>query len=82
MSSFMMWGMKIQNTPSAARNLTAWFVSVPQVKKTPDYTVLEEAMEARTGLVYETGDVNELLIENPGDQDLFIQAGDIVKGGR
>ncbi|MFA7233743.1 MAG: DUF6569 family protein [Terrimicrobiaceae bacterium] len=46
------------------------------------YTVVEEAMENQTGFLHETGDVNELLIENPGDHDLFIQAGDIVKGGR
>jgi len=39
-------------------------------------------MEKQAGLVHETGNVNELLIENPGDFDLFIQAGDIVKGGR
>lgn len=74
--------MKIQDTPTSALNLTAWFVSVPATSGIPNYTVLEEAMETQTGLLHETGDVNELLIENPGDLDLFIQAGDIVKGGR
>ncbi len=74
--------MKIQDTPTSALNLTAWFVSVPSTPGISNYTVLEEAMETQTGLLHETGDVNELLIENPGDQDLFIQAGDIVKGGR
>ena len=74
--------MKILEHRSTARNLTAWFVTVPPGGKIPNYTVLEEAMEAQVGLVHETGDVNELLIENPGDLDLFIQAGDIVKGGR
>ena len=74
--------MKILERPVTARNLTAWFVTVPVTEPIPDYQVLEEAMAAQTGLVYETGNVNELLIENPGDFDLFIQAGDIVKGGR
>lgn len=74
--------MKIHDSPTSALNLTAWFVSVPTVPGVPNYTVLEEAMEMQTGLVYETGNVNELLIENLGDLDLFIQAGDIVKGGR
>ncbi len=74
--------MKIQDTPTSALNLTAWFVSVPTVPGIPSYTVLEEAMETQTGFVHETGNVNELLIENLGDLDLFIQAGDIVKGGR
>ena len=32
--------------------------------------------------VLETGTVNELKIENTGSEDVFIQAGDIVKGGR
>lgn len=32
--------------------------------------------------VSETGNVNALEIENLGDQDVFVQAGDIVKGGQ
>jgi hypothetical protein len=74
--------MKTLTPPTTAKNLTAWFVSVPPGQTIPNYTVLEEAMENQAGLLHETGDVNELLIENPGDTDLFIQAGDIVKGGR
>ena len=74
--------MKTLTQPTTAKNLTAWFVSVPPGQEIPNYTVLEEAMENQTGLLHETGNVNELLIENPGDTDLFIQAGDIVKGGR
>ena len=74
--------MKTLTQPTTAKNLTAWFVSIPPGQEIPDYTVLEEAMENQTGFLHETGDVNELLIENPGDTDLFIQAGDIVKGGR
>lgn len=74
--------MKTLTQPITARNLTAWFVSVPPGQAIPNYTVLEEAMESQTGLLHETGNVRELLIENPGDIDLFIQAGDIVKGGR
>ena len=74
--------MQILTQPVTARNLTAWFVSVPPAKETPNYTVLEEIMQNQAGLLHETGNVNELLIENPGDIDLFIQAGDIVKGGR
>jgi len=74
--------MRTLTQPTTAKNLTAWFVSIPPGQEIPDYTVLEEAMENQTGLLHETGNVNELLIENPGDTDLFIQAGDIVKGGR
>ncbi len=39
-------------------------------------------METRQVIVHETGNVSELLIENRGDIDLFVQAGEIVKGGR
>jgi hypothetical protein len=74
--------MKTLTQPTTAKNLTAWFVSIPPGQAIPNYTVLEEAMENQTGFLHETGDVNQLLIENPGDTDLFIQAGDIVKGGR
>jgi hypothetical protein len=74
--------MKTLTQPATAKNLTAWFVSAPPGQDIPDYSVLEEAMKNNTSLLHETGDVNQLLIENPGDLDLFIQAGDIVKGGR
>ncbi len=43
---------------------------------------LQEAMAKGTVRVVETGSVNELRIENSGDDDVFIQSGDIVKGGR
>jgi len=43
---------------------------------------LQEAMERNVIRVSETGDVNSLQVENLGDRDIFIQAGDIVKGGR
>jgi hypothetical protein len=32
--------------------------------------------------IFETGNVGELMVENYGDVPVFIQAGDIVKGGR
>ena len=43
---------------------------------------LDEALAKRLVRVHETGDVNQLAVENLGDQDVFIQSGDIVKGGR
>jgi hypothetical protein len=42
---------------------------------------LEEAIAEHKVIVYETRDVNELAIENISDQDVFIESGDIVKGG-
>ncbi|MGH6960072.1 MAG: ARPP-1 family domain-containing protein, partial [Dongiaceae bacterium] len=47
------------------------------------YLTLDEALATGQAAVYETGDVNELKVENKSkDRTLFIQAGDIVKGGR
>jgi hypothetical protein len=43
---------------------------------------LEEALLKKTIVVHETGTVSELQIENTGKEPVFIQFGDIVKGGR
>ena len=42
---------------------------------------LEEAMAQHKVVVYETRNVNELTIENVSNEDVFIESGDIVKGG-
>ena len=46
------------------------------------YTTLDEALADKRVIVSETGQVNELSIENVSETEVFIQAGDIVKGGR
>lgn len=43
---------------------------------------LEEALAKGSVKVRETGNVNELIVENVGNDEVFVQAGDIVKGGR
>ena len=43
---------------------------------------LEEALAKRAVKVHETGNVNELQIENLGNDDVFVQSGSIVKGGQ
>ena len=43
---------------------------------------LQEALMKGDFRIEETGNIHELNIENRGDTDVFIQAGDIVKGGR
>ena len=43
---------------------------------------LQEALARGSVTVVETKSVNELKIENTGAEDVFIQAGDIVKGGQ
>jgi len=43
---------------------------------------LQEAVAKGSVQVIETGRVNELEIENTGSEPVFVQAGDIVKGGK
>ena len=43
---------------------------------------LQEALEKGSFKVYETSDVNELAVQNLGTDPVFVQSGDIVKGGR
>jgi hypothetical protein len=43
---------------------------------------LEEAIERKAVRVDETGDVNRLAIENLSGEEVFVQSGDIVKGGQ
>ncbi|MCX7415502.1 MAG: DUF6569 family protein [Planctomycetia bacterium] len=74
--------METLSAPVTAHNLTGWFILARSPAPDHNYSVLEEAIDSQTTLLHETGDVNELLIENTGDVDLFIQAGDIVKGGK
>jgi len=47
-----------------------------------DYITLSEAMKNNMVKLNETGSVNELSIDNMSSAYVFIQAGDIVKGGK
>jgi hypothetical protein len=62
-------------------NLAIYFVH-GQSAPGPVPLTLQEALAKETVRVDETGSVNELKIENLGDEDVYIQSGDIVKGGR
>jgi hypothetical protein len=67
--------------PFVHENLAIYFVHGASPLGAVPLT-LQEAMAKGTVRVVETGSVNELRIENLGDEDVFIQSGDIVKGGR
>lgn len=69
--------------PFKHKNLTFYLVHGANSLKGKTPLTLEEAMERRDVVVHETGDVNELSIENVSRSDeVFVQAGDIVKGGQ
>ena len=67
--------------PYAHENLTIFLVHGPSRLK-GDFLTLDEAMQAGKVVVHETSNVNELSIENRGDVTVYVQSGDIVKGGK
>jgi hypothetical protein len=67
--------------PHVHENLAVYFVH-GQSAPGPVPLTLEEALAKNAVQVIETGRVNELQIENVGSASVFIQSGDIVKGGR
>ena len=69
--------------PFEYENLTIFLIHGPDQPTNTAFTPLQEAMEREVVKVYETRDVNELAIENIStSEEVFVQAGDIVKGGR
>lgn len=66
--------------PYTHQNLTVFLVhGKDQTNKT--FLTLQEALAQKKVRVYETKDVNELAIRNLSNQDIYVQAGDIVRGG-
>jgi len=69
--------------PYTHGNLTLFLFHGSDAVDGSRFTVLEEAMDTHQVTVHETGNVGQLEIENLSDAfDLFVQAGDLVKGGR
>ena len=68
--------------PSTHDNLTVFLVHGQDrmTGKTP--LTLQEALARKKVVVHETKDVNKLAIENIGTEEVYVQAGDIVKGGQ
>ena len=67
--------------PVSHGNLAIYLVHGPSRGGAVPLT-LQEALKQRSVVVRETGQVNELSVENTGDSEVFIQGGDIVKGGQ
>ncbi len=69
------------SSPLMHENLAVYFVHGASAGG-PVPLTLQEALAKGNVQVVETGHVNELQIENTGGEAVFIQAGDIVKGGK
>jgi hypothetical protein len=68
--------------PVESGNLTVFFIKGNDDPRNQSTITLQEALAKEKVRVNETGNVNNLEIENLSDSLVFIQSGDIVKGGR
>lgn len=68
--------------PYTHDNLSVFLIHGPSASGVPRYTPLKDAMESGMVIVHETKQVNQLAIENVSNEAVFIQGGDIVKGGQ
>jgi len=65
------------------KNLSIFLIHGKDERTKGNIMTLQEAMERKQFVVYETSEVNELEVENLSKEfDVFIQSGDIVKGGK
>ena len=69
------------STPTVHENIAVYFVH-GQSAAGPVPATLQEALARGDVEVVETGNVRELEIENKGSEPVFVQFGDLVKGGK
>jgi len=75
-------GYKVSE-PVTYKNLSIFLIHGKDENTKGNILTLQEALDKRLFVVYETSDVNELEVENLSKEfDVFIQSGDIVKGGK
>lgn len=67
--------------PYTHKNLTIFLVHGKELMPGKNFLTLQEALAQKKVVVYETKDVNELAIRNLSNQDIYVQAGDVVRGG-
>lgn len=81
-SAFGQTGTRV-SAPYTHKNLTIFLIHGKDASSSRYLITLQEAMEMKVFKVYETDDVEELMVENISpNYDVFIQSGDIVKGGK
>jgi hypothetical protein len=68
--------------PYTHKNLTIFLIHGKSIVLSKNFLTLQEALEQKKVIVYETKTVSELAIENVSNEDVYVQAGDIVKGGQ
>lgn len=68
--------------PYTHDNLTIFLIHGDDQIKDKDILTLDEAIKEKKVIVHETQNVNQLAIENVSACQVFVQAGDIVRGGQ
>jgi hypothetical protein len=69
--------------PFIYQNLAVYLIHGKDSHPSKKLLTLQEALQRKQIIVHETGSVNELQLENVSSEfEVFIQAGDIVKGGQ
>ena len=69
--------------PYSHKNLTIFLIHGESAIGPENILSLEEALSQKKIRIYETSDVGRLLVENLSDKiPVFIQSGDIIKGGK
>jgi hypothetical protein len=68
--------------PFRHENLDVYLIHGPSSRSHGKLVPLQKALDEKKVIVRETGTVSQLTIENVSDVDVYVQAGDIVKGGR
>src|SRR5262249_31283693 len=68
--------------PYTHGNLTIFLIHGDDQIKGKDILTLDEALRQKKVVVHETKNVNQLAIENVSESEVFVQAGDIVRGGQ
>ncbi len=68
--------------PYERENLAIFLIHGKSAMDAKNIITLDEAMEKKKIVIYETGNVNQLAVKNVSDMSVYIQSGDIVKGGK
>jgi hypothetical protein len=69
--------------PYTQDNLTIFLIHGKDALPGKQYLTLAEALQQKKAIVHETKEVNQLTVENlAADVDLYLEGGDIVKGGQ
>lgn len=68
--------------PFRHENLSVYLLRGPDRLELDGVITLAQALDEGKAVVRETGDVQSLVVENLSDVGVFVEAGDIVKGGQ